>query len=50
MDETMMPVEAMTLNVIHKIDNKLKFLYRKNVFFDTETVTPFLYCSALIQH
>ena len=32
MDEPMSG-EAMALNVIHKINNKLKFLYRKNAFF-----------------
>ena len=31
MDETMSG-EAMALNVIHKINNKLKFLYRQNIF------------------
>ena len=31
MDETMSG-EAMTLNVIHKINKKLKFFYHKNVF------------------
>ena len=31
MDETMSG-ETMTLNVIHKINNKLKFLYRKKIF------------------
>ena len=31
MDETMSG-EAMARNVTHKINNKLKFLYRKNVF------------------
>ena len=31
MDEPMSG-EAMALNVIHKINNKLKFLYHKNVF------------------
>ena len=31
MHETMSG-EAMTLNVIDKINNKLKFLYRKDVF------------------
>ena len=41
MDETMSG-EAMALNVIYKINNKLKCLYRKNVFFDTETETPSL--------
>ena len=30
MDKTMSG-EAMTLNVIHKVNNKLKFLYRKNL-------------------
>ena len=29
--------EVMTFNITHKIKNKLKFLYRKNVFFDIET-------------
>ena len=46
MDETMSG-EAMALNVIHKINNKLKFLYRKNDF-----LTPplrRLLCNALIQ-
>ena len=46
MDETMSG-EAMALKVIHKINNKLKFLYRKNVF-----LTPKLRCllyNALIQ-
>ena len=32
MDE-IMSEEAMTLNVIHKINNKLKFLSRRNDFF-----------------
>ena len=39
--------EAMARNVTHKINNKLKFLYRKNVF-----LTPKLRrlpCNALIQ-
>ena len=31
MDETI-PGEAMALSVIHKIKNKLKCFYRKNVF------------------
>ena len=35
-DETMFG-EAKELNVIHKINNKPKFLYCKNVFFDTNT-------------
>ena len=30
--EEAMPREAMALNVLHKINNKLKFPYRKNVF------------------
>ena len=39
--------EAMALNVVNKINNKLKFLYRKNSF-----LTPALrrlLCNALIQ-
>ena len=42
-----MPGEAIALNVVNKIDNKLKFLYRKNIF-----LTPalrHLLCNALIQ-
>ena len=31
MDEAM-PRKVMEINVIHKINNKLKFVYRKNVF------------------
>ena len=31
MDEAM-PRKVMEINVIHKINNKLKFIYRKNVF------------------
>ena len=31
MDEAM-PRKVMEINVIHKINNKLKFSYRKNVF------------------
>ena len=46
MDETMSG-EAMTLNVIHKVNNKLKFLYRKNDFL-TPTLRCFLF-NALIQ-
>ena len=42
-----MPGEAMALNVIHKINNKLKFLYRKNGFL-TPTLRRLL-CNALIQ-
>ena len=34
--------ETMTLNVVHKTNNKLKFLYCKNVFFDTESKAPSL--------
>ena len=46
LDETMSG-EAMALNVVNKINNKLKFLYRKNSF-----LTPALrrlLCNALIQ-
>ena len=46
LDETMSG-EAMALNVVNKINNKLKFLYRKNIF-----LTPLLrrvLCDALIQ-
>ena len=39
--------ETMTLSVVNKINNKLKFIYRKNRFL-TPTVRPLL-CSALIQ-
>ena len=39
--------EAMALNVIHKSNNKLKFLYRKNDFL-TLTLRRLL-CSILIQ-
>ena len=39
--------ETMALSVINKINNKLKFLYRKNRFF-TPPLTRFL-CNALIQ-
>ena len=46
MDETMSG-EAMALHVIHKINNKLKFLYRKNDFL-TPTLRCLL-CNALIQ-
>ena len=46
MDETMSG-EAMTLNVIHKVNNKLKFLYHKNDFL-TPTLRCFLF-NALIQ-
>ena len=41
MDETMSG-EAMALNIIHKINNKLKFLYRKNDFL-TPTLRPLLF-------
>ena len=43
-----MSEEAMPLNVVNKINNKLKFLYRKN-----SSLTPALrrlLCNALIQH
>ena len=46
MDEKMSG-EAMTLYVIYKINNKLKFLYRKNDFL-TPTLRRLL-CNALIQ-
>ena len=46
MDETVSG-EAMALNVIHKINNKLKFLYRKSDFL-TLTLRRF-FCDALIQ-
>ena len=46
MDETMSG-EAMTLNVIHEINNKTKFLYCKNDFL-TPTLRRLL-CNALIQ-
>ena len=46
MDETMSG-EAMALYVIHKINNKLKFLYRKNDFL-TPTLRRLLF-NALIQ-
>ena len=36
------PGKAMALKVINKINNKLKFLYRKNNFFDTGSETSFL--------
>ena len=45
-DETMSG-EAMALYIIHKINNKLKFLYRKNDFL-TPTLRRLL-CNALIQ-
>ena len=37
----------MALNVIHKINNKLKFFYRKNVFLTSKLRC--LFCNALIQ-
>ena len=46
MDETMSG-EAMAPNVIHKINNKLKFLYRKNIFFTPKLRR--LLCNALRQ-
>ena len=46
LDETM-PGETMELSVINKINNKLKFLYRKNRFL-TSTLRRLL-CNALIQ-
>ena len=47
MDETMSG-EAMVLNVIHKISNKLKFLYQKNDFL-TPAALRCLLCKALMQ-
>ena len=47
MDEAMSE-EVMALNVIHKINNNLIFLYRKNVFFLTPKMRRLL-CSALMQ-
>ena len=46
MDETMSG-EAVALKLIHKINNKLKFLYLKNDFL-TPTLRRFL-CNTLIQ-
>ena len=46
LDETMSG-ETMALSVINKINNKLKFLYRKNRFL-TRTLRRLL-CNALIQ-
>ena len=46
MDETMSR-EAITPNVIHKINNKLKFFYRKNIFFTPKLRR--LLCNALRQ-
>ena len=46
LDETM-PRETMALSVINKINNKLKFLYRKNRFL-TPTLRRLL-CNAIIQ-
>ena len=37
MDGEVMSGEVMAFNIIHKINNKLKFFYRKNVFLDIET-------------
>ena len=42
-----MSAATMALNVIHKINNKLKFLHRKNDFL-TPTLRRLL-CNALIQ-
>ena len=46
LDETM-PRETMALSVINKINNKLKFIYRRNRFI-TPTLRRLL-CNALIQ-
>ena len=45
LDETMSG-EAMTLNVINKINNKLEFLHRKNSFLTS--ALKCLFCNALI--
>ena len=47
LDETGKPGETMALCVINKINNKLKFLYRKNKFL-TPSLRRLL-CNALIQ-
>ena len=46
LDETMSG-ETMALRVIEKINSRLKFLYRKNRFFDAPLRT--LLCNALVQ-
>ena len=46
LDETMSG-EAMALNIVHKINNKLKFIYGKNSFL-TSALRRLL-CNALIQ-
>ena len=46
LDETM-PGEAMALNIVNKVNNKLKFLYHKNSFL--MPALRCLLCSALIQ-
>ena len=46
LDETM-PGEAMALNIVHKINNKVKFVYRKNSFL--MPALRRLLCNALIQ-
>ena len=46
MDEAMSG-EAMALNIIHKINSQLKFLYLKNVFLTLKL--RHIFCIALIQ-
>ena len=43
LDETMSG-EAMAFNFINKSTKTLKFIHRKNSFFDTSTETPALKC------
>ena len=38
--EEAMSAEAMTINVIHKINNKLKFIFWKKVFLTLELRCP----------
>lgn len=48
MDETISG-ETMALYVLHKFNNKLKFLHHENILFLTPRLRHFL-CNALIQH
>ena len=45
--DEMMSGDTITSNVINKLNNKLKFLYRKNIFLSTEL--PRMLCITLIQ-
>ena len=45
--DEMMSGDTITLNVINKLNDKLKFLYRKNIFLSTEL--PRMLCITLIQ-